>query len=53
MFSAALENLSGREEINRAWENVKENNKISAEQILGLYELKQHKTLFDEAFLRF
>ena len=40
---AALENLSDSEDINRAWENIKENIKTSAEESLGLYELKQHK----------
>ena len=40
---AALENLSDGEDINRAWENIKENIKTSAEESLGLYELKQHK----------
>jgi len=37
---ASLENLSDSEDINRAWENIKENVKISAKEILGLYELK-------------
>jgi len=33
---AALENLSDSEDINRAWENIKENIKISAKESLGL-----------------
>jgi hypothetical protein len=37
---AAVENLSDREDINGAWENIKENVKISAKESLGLYELK-------------
>jgi hypothetical protein len=45
---AALKNLSDRQDKNRAWENNKENIKISATLNLGLYELKQHKTWFDE-----
>ena len=45
---AALENLKGGTDINRAWENVKENMKTSVEESVGLYALKQHKTLFDE-----
>jgi len=45
---AALENLSDSEGINRAWENIKENNKTSAKENLGLQELKQHKPWFDE-----
>ena len=37
---AALENLSDSEDINRAWEKIKENIKTSAKESLGLYELK-------------
>jgi len=40
---AALENLINDNDINRAWENIKENIKTSAKQSLGLQELKQHK----------
>ena len=40
---AALEDLSVCEDINRACENIKENIKTSANEIIGLYELKQHK----------
>jgi len=36
---AALENLNDSEGINRAWENIKENNKTSTKESLGLYEL--------------
>jgi hypothetical protein len=35
---AALENLNVSEDINRAWENIKESIKISAKESLGLYE---------------
>jgi hypothetical protein len=45
---AALENLNVSEDINRAWENIKENIRISAKEILGLCERKQHKPWFDE-----
>jgi hypothetical protein len=38
-----LENINESENINRAWENVKENVKASVKEILGQYELKQHK----------
>ena len=38
---AALENLNVDEDINRAWENIKENTKISAAESLGLNEQKQ------------
>jgi hypothetical protein len=30
------------------WENIKQNIKTSFKDSLGLYELKQHKTWFDE-----
>jgi len=48
---AALENLNDSEGINRAWENVKENTRTSAQESLGLYDLKQHKPWFDEEYL--
>jgi len=51
--SAALENLNDGEDINWAWENIKENIKTSATDNLGLYELMQHKTWFDEECLGF
>jgi len=50
---AVLENLSDDEDINRAWENIKENIKTSAKESLGLQELKQHKPWFDEECLGF
>jgi hypothetical protein len=49
----ALENLIDGEDINRAWENVKENIKTSAKESLGLHELKQHKPWFDKECLGF
>ena len=48
---AALENLTDGEDISRAWENIKENIKISAKVSLGLHELKQHKPWFKEECL--
>ena len=45
---AGLENLSDSEDINRAWENIKENIKPSVKECLGLCEMKQHKPWFDE-----
>jgi len=48
-----LENLNDNEDINRAWENIKENIKTSAKESLGLYEFKQQKPWFDEECLRF
>jgi hypothetical protein len=41
--SVSLGNLSYYEDINRAWENIKENIKTSAKESLGLHELKRHK----------
>jgi hypothetical protein len=40
---AALGNLSDDEDINRAWENIRENIKTSAKEILGLHKRKQAK----------
>ena len=50
---AALGDISDDEDINKAWENIKENIKTSAKESLGLYELKQHKPWFDEECLHF
>jgi hypothetical protein len=41
---AALENLEGSGDINGAWDNIRENIKISAEECLGYCESKHHKT---------
>jgi len=49
----ALENLSDGKDINRAWENNKENVKTSAKESLRLHGLKQHKPWFDKECLRF
>jgi hypothetical protein len=43
-----LENLDTEVDIDRAWETIRENIKISAKESLGYYELKQHKPWFDE-----
>jgi len=43
-----LENLNDDEDVNRAWENVKENIRTSAKENLGLHELKRHKPWFDD-----
>jgi fructose-bisphosphate aldolase class 1 len=48
---AALENVSDDEDINRAWESIKENVKTSAKQSLGLHEMKWYKPWFDEECL--
>jgi hypothetical protein len=49
----ALENVYDSEDINRAWENIKENIRISAKENMGLYEHKYHKPCFDEKCLQF
>jgi len=49
----ALENLYDIEDINKAWENIKENIETSAKKSLVLYELQQHKPWFDEECLDF
>jgi len=38
-----LENLNVDEDVNRVWENIKENIKTSVKESLGLHEWKQHK----------
>jgi hypothetical protein len=48
-----LEDLDGEGDLNRAWENIKENIKTSAKESIGLHELKQHKPWFDEECLSF
>jgi hypothetical protein len=45
---AALRTLSDKEDINRVWENIKENIKTSVKQSLGLHDMKQHKTCFNK-----
>jgi len=48
-----LENLNVVEDVNRAWENIKENIKTSAKESLGLHELKRHKPWFDKECVGF
>ena len=48
----ALDNLSDSEDINRAWENIKQNIKTSAKESLHLYETKQNKPWFNAEFLQ-
>ena len=50
---AALENLNVDEDVNRVWENIKENVKTSAKESLCLHKLKQHKPWFDKECLVF
>jgi hypothetical protein len=47
------DHLSDGEDINRTWENIKENIKTSAKESLGLHELKPHRPWFDEECLGF
>jgi hypothetical protein len=49
---AALENLYAEVDINRAWETIRENIRISAKESLGCYELKKHKPWFDEGLFK-
>ena len=51
--SAALENLNVEEDVNRVWENIKENLKTAAKMSLGLHEWKQHKPWFDKECVDF
>ena len=50
---AALGNTSDDGDMNRSWENIKENIKTSPKESLGLHELKQDKPWFDEECLHF
>ena len=50
---AALENLNVDEDVNRAWENIKESIKTSAKESLGLHKLKRQKPWFDKECLGF
>jgi len=50
---AALENQKDDGDVNRTWENIKENIKTSAKENLGMHEWKQHKPWFDEECLGF
>jgi hypothetical protein len=45
---AALENLKDSGDINRAWDNIRQNIKISAQESLGYRESKDRKPWFDE-----
>jgi hypothetical protein len=39
---AALENVKNDEDVDRTWENSKENIQTSTKESLGLHKLKQH-----------
>ena len=49
----ALENVNDDDDVNRTWENIKENIQTSAKESLGLHKLKQNKPRFDEECLGF
>jgi hypothetical protein len=49
----ASEILDAQVDINRAWETIRENLKISAKASLGDYELKKHKSWFEEGCSEF
>jgi len=44
----ALRNLRDDDDINRVWENIKENTKTTAKGSLGLHDLKQHEPWSDD-----
>ena len=48
---AALANLSDMEDINRAWENIKEHIETSSKESLIVREFMQRKPWFDEECL--
>jgi len=50
---ATLENLNNDEDVNRTWENIKENIQTPVKESLGLPEFKQNKPWFDEECLGF
>jgi hypothetical protein len=46
---AALENIDTEVDVNKAWETIRENIKISAKESLGYYEWKKNKPWFNES----
>jgi hypothetical protein len=46
--SQLWKNLYAGVDINRAWETIRGNNKISGKESLGYHELKKHNPWFDE-----
>jgi uncharacterized protein YaaR (DUF327 family) len=45
-----LEDLEAEVEINSAWETIRQNIKIEAQEILDYYELKKHRPWFGEGY---
>jgi hypothetical protein len=50
---AALENLDTEVDVNKAWETIRENIKISAKESQSYYEPKKNKSWFDEECLNY
>ena len=50
-LQTGLQNFNDDEDVNRTWENIKENIQTSAKESLGIHELKQNKPWFDEECL--
>ena len=48
-----MESVNDYKDVDRTWENVKENIQTSAKENLGLHELKQSKPWFDKECLGF
>jgi hypothetical protein len=48
-----LETLEDSRDINREWDNIRENIKISAQESLGYCEPKHRKQWFDEEYSKF
>ena len=48
-----MDNANDDEDVNRTWENIREDMRISAEESLGLLELNQNKPGFDKECLGF
>jgi hypothetical protein len=49
---AVLENLDDNGDINKAWETIRENIRISAKESIGLCQSKSYKPWFDEECLK-
>jgi hypothetical protein len=49
---AALENLDDNGDINKAWETIRENIRISTKESIGFGESKSYKPWFDEECLK-
>jgi hypothetical protein len=45
---SALENLEDNRDINRVWDAIRENIRVSAKECIGHCEAKRHKPWFDE-----